>query len=244
MRRVPIWQRGAVYYFTAPDGRRVSLGTKDRKEALKRYREQGARAAADERPEKKRAARPHAEPPPPPPPVPPPPPPPDPPPPPPPSASTGAGGGPNEPTIAAPAGDRPGGGSGQPDPLQQVGATAAEDPAADEGGDEAIPLSQEEVEAAAGEMAELIVQTIASVTSAVALSRHGRVGVVRQATYQRNIDNWKVLTRRWAAEWHMGPWTAITLSTLALARQQWTCEAGVAARVDETTGEVKVEGQS
>jgi len=51
-RRVPIWKRNEVYYYTNADGRRVSLRTKDRAEAIKRWNRRGKdRAPAEREPE-------------------------------------------------------------------------------------------------------------------------------------------------------------------------------------------------
>lgn len=211
--RVPIWSRHGIYYFTAADGRRVSLRTKDRALALARYKEQTARGSAAQ-PREREPPTATPPPPPPPPPAPPPPPPP------------------------APAAEGP-----RPDPLHQVGATAATAPPSLSPGDEgaaggatSVKLSPEETEVAASEMARLLVDTIGSITGALAAARHGRVGVVRRITYDRNVEAWKPITRRWAAEWQLGPWTAITLCTLAMAREQWTGEAGVASETEAEPG--------
>lgn len=229
MKRVPIWQRGQVFYFTDPRGRRISLHTKDRAEALKRYR---AAKGAAERPPRKTPVRDPPDP------APPSPPPPAPPPPEPefvPSPAAGLHGG------GAAAG-RPPPPADRPDPLHAVGATAAElgdEDGEAEGDEDSVPPSPAEIEAAAREMATTIVSVVGSITAGIAHKRHGRVGVVRAATVNRNVEVWMIITRRWAAEWRMGPWTAIALATGSMLKEQWTCEAG---HVDPETGEVAEPG--
>jgi hypothetical protein len=90
-------------------------------------------------------------------------------------------------------------------------------------------LSPEETEAAARELASTMVSLIGSVTAALAVRAHGVTGVVRQSTADRAVTAWLPITRRWAAEWQMGPWTAVAISTFAMAKEQWTCEAGAVA---------------
>jgi hypothetical protein len=206
VRRAPVWQRNGVYYYTAEDGRRISLRTKDRAEALRRYRE-------ETEPEPPQAApAPAAAAPPPPPPSPPPP-----------------------PAAAAPypsGAPAAAGGAGRAgDPLLEVGVGAQ----GDDNPSAATSLSPEEVEVAAREMAVTIVQTITMLSAAIAIRRTGRVGVVQATTFNRSVDAWMWKTRQWAREWNMGPWTAIAISTFSLCREQWTGEHG-AVTVDQDTG--------
>jgi hypothetical protein len=202
MRRSPIWQRNGVWYYTGDDGRRISLRTKDRAAALRRHRELLEREPDPPAPA---AAAP---------------------PPPPPPASL----------PSPPAG--PSGGAGAPppngaDPLLEVGAgsSSSDSGAPGGGGDEGggMPLSQEEVNLAAREMAETIVGLVTTLNAAMVLKRTGRLGAVKRETYDRSVTAWMPITRRWALAWEMGPWTAVVLTTFSLCKEQWTGENGSVA---------------
>jgi hypothetical protein len=178
LRRSPIWQREGVYYYTADDGRRISLRTKDRAEALRRHRQ--ALEPPPDPPAPAAAAPPRATAPPP-------------------RAARAGGGGPPPPPNGA-------------DPLLEVGAgsSSSDSGAPGGGGDEGggMPLSEEEVNVAAREMAKTLVDLVAGINGRIALARTGRLGFVKRETYERTITAWLPITRRWALAWELGPWTA------------------------------------
>jgi hypothetical protein len=207
MRRSPIWQRNGVWYYTADDGRRISLRTKDRAEALRRHR-----AELEREPDPPPAAPAAAAPPPPPPPA----------------------------SIPSPPAVSPGGAGAPPppgngaDPLLEVGAdssSSSDSGAPGSGGDGGggMPLSREEADLAARQMAETIVGLITTLNAAMVLKRTGRLGAVKRETYDRSVTAWVPITRRWALAWEMGPWTAVVLSTFSLCKEQWTGENGAVA---------------
>jgi hypothetical protein len=92
-----------------------------------------------------------------------------------------------------------------------------------------MPLSEEDVEIAAREMAEQMVGGIALLSAMIIVQRTGRVGAVQRRTYDRSVEAWMVKTRQWAREWQMGPWTGICLCTFAMCREQWSGEHGTVA---------------
>lgn len=101
-------------------------------------------------------------------------------------------------------------------------------------GDGGMPLSEEDVEAAARVLAEQVMGGITMISATISVRRRGYVGVVKQTTFDQGVEAWMAITRRWAREWRMGPWTGIALCTFAVCREQWTAENGaVGAEADQ-----------
>jgi hypothetical protein len=211
VRRSPIWQRNGVWYYTAGDGRRISLRTRDRAQALRAYRDEL------EPPPPPPAAPAAAAPPPPPPPV------------------------NSSPPAAEGGGAPPPPANGVDPLLEVgAGTSSSSDSGAPGGGGDdgggGMPLSEEEVAGAAREMAVALVGLVTMVNGRLALARTGRLGAVQRDTYDRSVTAWLPITRRWALAWEMGPWTAVVLTTFSLCREQWTAENGTVA-VDATPAE-------
>lgn len=184
-RRVPIWTRKGVYYYTDPDGRRRSLKTKDRKKAIDAYNRltRGEGEPEQEEPEDAPPVKPAKVvtlPPPPALPAPQPEPAPEP------ARAEGGGSVPADPP---------------PDPMQNVGATAAA-PAPEAVKPDAVfppAAAPAPVEADIREIAETLAGVAQLITGALCLDKGIEPAVVSQSTQEMQIRRAMPLARRLAA---------------------------------------------